>query len=67
MTTTNLTAATITTAQIRALRAEAHEAGDTEQVEICDTALNLRSNGAEAAGETWAAEACAGAINAGQG
>jgi len=61
---TMLTAETITTAQIRALRTEAMEAGDYAQVDICDRALNLRANGAEAAGETWAAEACAEAINA---
>lgn len=64
---TTLTADTITTAQIRALRTEALAAGDHAQVDICDSALNLRANGAEAAGETWAAKACADAINAGQG
>lgn len=37
---TTLTAETITTSQIRALRTEAAEHGDTEQVDICNHALD---------------------------
>ena len=36
---TTLTAETITTAQIKALRSEAQAAGDYAQVDICDRAL----------------------------
>lgn len=66
MTNTNntLTAETITSAQIRALRTEAHEAGDTEQVSICNHALDT----AESHNRSWtvdeARELCAAAINA---
>jgi len=64
---TTLTAETITTAQIRALRTEAQEAGDTEQVSICNHALDT----AESHNRSWtvdeARQLCADAINAGQG
>lgn len=38
---TNLTADTITDDQIRALQAEAAEAGDLEQVDLCRLALGI--------------------------
>lgn len=64
---TTLTAETITTAQIKALRAEAQEHGDTEQVSICNHALDT----AESRNRSWTVEEarqlCADAINAGQG
>ena len=37
--TNNVTAETITTAQIRALRSEASDAGDSNMVDLCDLAL----------------------------
>ena len=64
---TTITAETITTAQIRALRTEAAEHGDTEQVDICNHALDA----SETRNRTWTVEQaralCADAINAGQG
>ena len=42
---TMLTAATITNAQIRALRNEAEKAGDYAQVDICDRALAREIDG----------------------
>lgn len=71
-----LTAETITTAQIRALRTEAATAGDLEQVEICDLALSGSSirhlsirgaDGRVVSVEEDCRELCADAINAGQG
>lgn len=66
-TNTTLTAATITTEQISDLRREAAEAGDAEQVSICNHALDA----AESRNRSWsveeARELCAAAINAGQG
>lgn len=48
---------TITDSQIRALRTEAAEAGDFEQVEICNVVLEgaalPESQVREAAGRTW--------------
>lgn len=62
-----VTAETITKDQIRALRSEAQAAGDTEQVDICNHALDT----SETRNRTWtverARELCADAINAGQG
>ena len=67
MTTTALTAETITHDQIRALRTEAAAAGDTEQVSVCNHAIDTT----ESRNRSWTAEeareACADAINAGQG
>ena len=64
---TNTAAETITAAQIRALRSEAAEHGDTEQVDICNHALDA----SETRNRTWTVEQaralCADAINAGQG
>jgi hypothetical protein len=64
---TTITAETITAAQIKALRSEAQEAGDTEQVSICNHALDT----AESRNRSWtvdeARQLCADAINAGQG
>lgn len=64
MSNTNLTAATITTAQIRDLRAEAQEACDSEQVDVCNHALDA----SEGVNRTWTVEEarslCADAINA---
>jgi len=75
---TTLTAETITTAQIKALRAEAESAGDRAQVDLCDLALaaheTVDAQGGDLIGpdgaiwtRTEAREACADAINAGQG
>lgn len=72
---TTLTAATITTAQIRALRNEAATAGDLSMVETCDLALSpspVRTLSLLVNGETVHVEEdyralCADAINAGQG
>ena len=44
---TTLTAETITTAQIRALRNEAEKAGDYAQVDICDRALTREIDGTQ--------------------
>ena len=62
--TNTLTAETVTTAQIRALRDEAGVAGDLEQVEICDIALGKPDQYRTL---DDARELCADAINAGQG
>lgn len=71
-----LTAETITTAQIRALRNEAQAAGDYAQVDICDRALAADDSTTDQDGNEVARadlnredarEACADAINAGQG
>jgi len=73
-----LTAETITTAQIKALRAEAEAAGDRAQVDLCDLALAAHETADAQGGDligpdgaiwtrTEAREACADAINAGQG
>ena len=78
MSTAIVTADTITTAQIRALRTEAESAGDAWQVDLCDIALashdTCNSDGTPLIGpcggqttRTEAREACAEAINAGQG
>ena len=76
MNNTTITAETITTAQIRALRTEAAAAGDFEQVEICDVALSrapvrtlsvIGADGARVDVEEDCRELCADAINAGQG
>jgi hypothetical protein len=75
---TTLTAETITTAQIKALRAEAEAAGDRAQVDLCDLALAAHETADAQGGDligpdgaiwtrTEAREACADAINAGQG
>ena len=76
MTNTTLTAETITTAQIKALRSEAMAAGDYAQVDICDRALAADDSTTDQDGNTVAradlsredarAE-CADAISAGQG
>lgn len=64
---TMLTHATITADQVEALRAEALTAGDGEQVDICDRALNAWSNGRYEAGETKWAQKCADVINYARG
>jgi hypothetical protein len=75
---TTLTAETITTAQIKALRAEAEAAGDRAQVDLCDLALAAHETADAQGGDligpdgaiwtrTEAREACAGALNAGGG
>lgn len=75
---TTLTAETIATAQIKALRAEAEAAGDRAQVDLCDLALAAHETADAQGGDligpdgaiwtrTEAREACADAINAGQG
>ncbi len=75
---TTITAETITTAQIKALRAEAEAAGDRAQVDLCDLALAAHETADAQGGDligpdgaiwtrTEAREACADAINAGQG
>lgn len=77
-TTLEITADTITTEQIKALREEALAAGDRAQVDLCDVALaahetadaeggELRGPDGEIWTRTEAREACADAINAGQG
>ena len=66
MTTTALTAETITRDQIRALRTEAAAAGDAEQVSVCNHAIDTT----ESRNRSWTVEEaralCAGTINAGQ-
>ena len=75
---TTITAETITTAQIKALRAEAEAAGDRAQVDLCDLALAAHETADAQGGDligpdgaiwtrTEAREACADAIHAGQG
>lgn len=54
---------TITDEQIRALRAEAMQAGDGEQVDICDLALQSRRNGTAAAGQRKYLRICARVID----
>lgn len=49
---TPITEHTVTDAQIRALRQEALTAGDLDMVDVCDDALNSRSNGMADAGDT---------------
>lgn len=74
-TTEQLTADTITTAQISALKTEAEAAGDTYQADICGIALAYTETANEIGadlvgpdGEIWtrteARENCAEAINA---
>ncbi len=50
--------ATVTTAQIKALRTEAAQAGDLAQVAVCDRAIE---------GDESAVAACTRAIQTGQG
>lgn len=76
---TTLTAETITTAQIEALATESAEAGDLAQHAICKLALYGQAGihrealtdaglaAIEGMTRTEAREACADAINAGQG
>lgn len=73
--TNKLTAATITDAQIKALRAEAREHGDLALVEICDLALSgspirhasiIGADGGIVPIEENTRELCADAINAAQ-
>lgn len=65
--TNKLTGYNVTADQINALRDEAIEADDHDMVEICETALKQRRNGQWEAGDVAASQACADAINAGQG
>ena len=73
---TTLTAETITTAQIRALRNEAQAAGDLAMVETCDIAMSksptrlhsiMGGNGQVIGIIEDCRATCADAINAGQG
>ena len=78
MKTTSKITDTVTDEQIKALREEALAAGDRAQVDLCDVALaahetadaeggELRGPDGEIWTRTEAREACADAINAGQG
>lgn len=65
-TTKKTTIETVTKSQIRSLRAEAAEAGDSLQVELCDLALGRWSDqpAADAAERTAIAEALAACVDA---
>jgi hypothetical protein len=65
--TTTTTTDSVTIQQIEQLRREAAEAGDTEQVSLCDLALSTWSTRAFVGGPTQrdaALRACVRAINA---
>ena len=66
MTTTKLTADTITDDQIRALQAEALAAGDGEQEDLCRLALGMTSRKAWNTTPYGARIRCADALNAGR-
>ena len=63
MTHRTITAESITDEQIGALRQEAAEAGDMEQVDVCDMALQSRRNGTADAGDLSYLRECARVIN----